>query len=391
MTFSNLQLILSPTLKLSPIMLSILVNEREQIFPRPGQLDLSAEQHKRPSQLSLFSSTGNSDLSLSYPTAGPPTIPMPEDLVSRPPPTISLRPSVGPGLRQNSYSGTDHTLWGAKLSSGQPLNYRASWHMVEFPKVEEYLKCDDGEFTSTPIAKKFLHQRTASASNLFDRSRASSNASSISPGNGSPLLQRTPTMTGRSSPSPFFSAGAPPAGLGFMSAQTRKRGSAASMQSTSPTEGSSMAIPEKGKSGWRSHRRVSSQSSLDRTTVSSPTDSEGLRDNQNQDEEEELSSSDTNTSVASSVSSTATPKDSFEIDRVSGMDVKRTTITAETYDQGASGYTEQQKQKQKKKRGSMMLLSMLDIDIANTSERDNTEYGGNSKVVPSLMLDLDTA
>jgi hypothetical protein len=73
------------------------------------------------------------------------------------------------------------------------------------------------------------------------------------------------------------------------------------------------------------------------------------------DEEEELSSSDTNTSICSSVSSTATPVDSVDLDHSGdSFDTRRRTITAETY--GLSARSAEMK----KKRGSVMLLNLSD-------------------------------
>ena len=356
MTFSNLQVVLSPTLRLSPVMLSLLVNEREHIFPSQKRTNLSLDAPRRPSQPNLISSEASRDRSLSVPIEGSPTLPISSEWCRSSPTSDLLRFEASTQLAppSNVHSVDTSPLLQSERSRDTPLNYRASLYMVDFPRSAIIAHDDNGEYTSTPIAKKFLQERTASASYLLERCRTSSTASSISPGTSPQLLQRTLTMPGRNSPSPFFSAGAPLAGLGLI-----KRGSTASTHSVNSGSGDAGAIPTV-RMHRRSHRRLSSQSSAARSTLSFPVEPDGPKDKHSQEEEEELSSSDTNTSITSSIFSTATPKDSFDLDHSGIHGDRRATITPETYGSGMAC------DDRKKNRGSMVLLTALDATAADS-------------------------
>lgn len=439
MTFANLRLILSPTLRLSPVMLSLLVNEREQIFPKPGAFlptyrttSDNLNFNNSNLDLSLPATTGTSrvpavqpKLTLSLPGEDglPPIPPSKSPIVrhgqgissssSSTPPTVSLRtPFSSADSNWTSFSSpAQSSLTSGQASTNRKPNAsnagcRASWHVIDLPTPASSLNdnrkdssestssdavehgLNGGEYTATPIAKKFLNQR-ASLSNLLD-SKDLKTASPSSPApseagsrrsvssNGSNVLARTPTLSGRS-PSPFFSSGAPPAALGFMATHSRKRSSASSFSSIVSNSGGAGAI-------WRT-RKVSPQHDQS-PKIQQQKDRE--EDQEEKEEEEELSHSDTNTSICSSASSAKTPKDQYDLsdsDKVDGtvqiaisrMDnaeeegndafesnasldtSRRATITAESFGQtfarkGQGRYANSDEMK--RKRGSVMILNM---------------------------------
>lgn len=447
MTFSNLRLILSPTLRLSPVMLSLLVNEREQVFPKPGTFlasyrDAAQSIHLNNSTLDLSlplqsvreTPTIQPKLTLSLPGEDglPPIPPSKSPIVrygqgsssSSTPPTVNLRtPFASIDSNWTSFSspassGQNTSSTGNRLSNGSIPGYRASWHVVDLPLAGSGGRKDSGESTrsgleidsdghiATPIAKKFLHQRAASSSNLLDRggekgaspaspapSEAGSRRSVSSNGTsgGSNVLARTPTLTGRS-PSPFFSSGAPPAALGFMATHSRKRSSASSFSSIVSNSAGAGGIGMDGTRTalWRA-RKVSPSSQLEAAAsikINQVKNEENNTSNA-QDEEEELSNSDTNTSICSSASSAKTPKDQHDttdIDTAQAVriansnersaledeelgdstsntlsDSRRATITAESFGQsfarkgqGKNANSEEMR----RKRGSVMLMNM---------------------------------
>lgn len=399
MTFSNLRLILSPTLRLSPVMLSLLVNERDQVFPPPGSF-LPSHQDEIALQTIQFN-TSNLDLSLPRMSSQQPklTLLLPgED--GLPP----IPPSKSPIARPGASSSSPPLSVGARRSNAATPGYRASWHVVDLPVAgspssgrkggkdgrdsEDDADSSAGGYINTPIARKFLNQRS-SVGNLLEKAGSSSPAPSESSrrsvssnGTGSNILTRTPTLTGRS-PSPFFSSGAPPAALGFMAGHSRKRSSASSFSSIV-----SNSLGADGRPLWRS-RKVSPQHEANAQAINkaSPRVSS---DNQ-QDEEEELSHSDTNTSICSSASSAKTPKDQHDLplngnDEVviaagdtrdsseadeegdslgATMDSRRATITAESFSQSFARRGQGKNansDEMKRKRGSVMILNMPAFD-----------------------------
>lgn len=351
MTFANLRLILSPTLRLSPVMLTLLVNEREQIFPKPGSLG-----HNR-------SETTNDGFSLDFSRNEPKlklTIPDFDDLMlphlpEKPTQTsvANRAPYSNAGSNRSTLSiGGDGATVAGKRSLGSLDIYRASWHVVDLPQSRESETDDEAlapAICGTPIARKFIHQRTASAADLFERASSTSPASltsSVRMSNSSPI-QRTPTFngfSGRSSPSPFFSSGSSPSGL---SGHARKRSSASSI-------GSLQASMQDGTAEWRA-RRISSMRTQAATIITVAAVKSAL-----QDEEEELSSSDTSTSL-SSVDSAATPTDAHDIqvgkpddDETDDLACRRRTVTAESFG----------RDEVKRKRGSMMPMNLPTESIA---------------------------
>lgn len=443
MTFSNLRLILSPTLRLSPVMLSLLVNEREHIFPKPGTF-LAAHQsgnkfegiqfNESKLDLSLPSSntsttsrvaTAQPKLTLSLPGEnGLPPIPPSKSPIARygqggvsssSPPTIDLRtPFSSSDSDWTSFSSPGQSSSSEQTSSSRKLNgsampgYRASWHVVDLPtpaanstgnrKDSSESTDSDGGTAATPIAKKFLNQRL-SLSNLLDNKERGTSPSSPAASeagsrrsissNGSNMLTRIPTLTGRS-PSPFFSSGAPPAALGFMATHSRKRSSASSFSSVvSNSVGPGGTTGPAGGSIWRSRKVSPQHDQSPKILQQSPKINDKEDDKNAQYEEEELSNSDTNTSICSSTSSAKTPSDqhdlpsdsasrdetvhiagtSVEDEEESGdllsnitVDSRRATITAESFGQESFARTGKGKnannEEMRSKRGSVMITNM---------------------------------
>lgn len=422
MTFSNLRLILSPTLRLSPVMLSLLVNEREQVFPKPGTF-LAAYRDSGAALQSMNFNSSNLDLSLPLLPAmrreqpkltlslpgedGSPPIPPSKSPIVRQgassstPPTVNFRTAFSSNDSSwTSFSSPVSGQSSARRSNGSIPGYRASWHVVDLPptgvsggrKISSESRDSDDEdgHSNTPIARKFLNQRN-SVGNLLEKAGSASPAPSESSrrsvssnGTGSNVLARTPTLTGRS-PSPFFSSGAPPAALGFMAGHSRKRSSASSFSSIV-----SNSIGADGRPLWRS-RKVSPQHDAASSVVTKGASGSIDGHNQHQDEEEELSNSDTNTSICSSASSAKTPSDQHDLplnhddeiiiagsdanntndeaeegDSVGPtLDSRRATITAESFGQsfarrgqGKNANSEEMR----RKRGSVMISNMPKFD-----------------------------
>lgn len=437
MTFANLRLILSPTLRLSPVMLSLLVNEREQVFPKPGTFlsmyrsgfenlhfnDSNLDLSLAPSGASRVPSV-QPKLTLSLPGEdGLPPIPPSKSPILRygqgislasssTPPTVNLRTPVSSSdsdwtsfssSGRSSSSSTGQAGIQRRSNNSNP-GYRASWHVVDLPipassthdnRKDSSESTDSdaveqgrvrGEYIATPIAKKFLNQRASLSNLLENKEKKTASPSSPAPSetgsrrsvssNGSNMLARTPTLSGRS-PSPFFSSGAPPAALGFVASHSRKRSSASSFSSIVSNSAGNGPI-------WRT-RKVSPQHDQS-AKIQQQKDGE----EQEKEEEEELSHSDTNTSICSSASSAKTPKDQYDLsdsdkpDAIihiagsrtdndeesdtfgsaadAGLDTsRRATITAESFGQsfarkgqGKNANSEEMK----RKRGSVMILNM---------------------------------
>ena len=352
MTLNNLRLILSPTLRLSPVMLSILVNERESIFPKPGQLQ-HARSGSTVSGLSIDFTRTEPKLKLSIP-----------GLEELPPlPEKQRVPNLPPRVPYSSADSSRSALSGenvtGKRSTGSLNSYRASWHVVDLPQPRKSETDDESAapISATPIARKFLHQRNASASDLLDRASSTSPASivgSAKPANSSPL-QRTPTFSGfggRSSP--FFSSGNSPIGG---TSHARKRSSVSSIGSLQTTLQDTTAE-------WRT-RRLSSIRTQAATITTVSAAKTAL-----QDEEEELSHSDTSASL-SSVDSAATPTDPHDIDVAKEEDAeeddfasRRRTVTADSFG----------RDEMKRKRGSMMLMNLPSEMLQGGWAAENDDY-----------------
>jgi hypothetical protein len=392
-------------------MLSVLVKERDLIFPKPGQLGsteigrLSFDfqtiitEDRQPLSLSLPGSTRTGDGNLpalpSRPgtTAGSaPALPPKTSLGSELLPTQQLRaPYSSFESGWSTVSGVSH-----KTSHGSlHQNYRASWHVVDLPSTHSGpRKSTDTDtdsdaqdaHTATPIARKFLHQRTASASNLLERASSTPPQLTIS----TATVRTTPPgssglSAGSRGTSPFFSSAAAAA---QQAAQARKRSSVSSLQSLQDAASARTPIAESTRPSWKMVRKTSSQP---RTPQLPHSQQQQAQAQPTPDDEEELSSSDS----FSSASSAATPKDSHDVD-FDGLDTRRTTITAESYanlvgsGNGArgteAGWASQSvaaptptavprnglrvpmSDETKKKRGSMMLMNLP--DMSNWDESD---------------------
>ncbi|KAM0756250.1 hypothetical protein T439DRAFT_320948 [Meredithblackwellia eburnea MCA 4105] len=152
MTLSNLRLILSPTLRLSPVMLAILVEDREILFSKPND---SARLREASIDQNTFSShsptlsTGGADRSptLAY---SPKVSPQGSPLLNPPSPRLLpgyISSETGLGISTGTGSSSNVSL--------------GSWHVVDSPTGSSFTPTSSGP-ARTPIADRFA---SSSASN----------------------------------------------------------------------------------------------------------------------------------------------------------------------------------------------------------------------------------
>ena len=363
MTLSNFQLILTASLRMSMSMLGMLVTERDNIFPKPGELDIPSPspnpanltsgpfysspetilplsiQSSQPKTSNAFGRPGQKrslsmlpTLSLNLPNGRLDMNTTTESPTGKTSPTATLKPSpIYPaGL------GVDSTGKRAPTASSNP--YRASWHVVDLPprKSDDTSSSSDADndhlsssaaVAGTPIAAKFLHRRSGSMGNLIASTGRPASKSSSGSGSGSAgsestqhitsstdnsdtisIMERTPTWR-RDSPSPFFSSGAPVAALSQEKLGHKKRSSINSIRSLS---GSMTSQPRRSSGNGddtptterdsppSSHPPDFRRSSGSFTQSASPHAFVLDVRHSAPEEEEELSSSDASTSVCSS-------------------------------------------------------------------------------------------
>lgn len=406
MDLRNFQLILSPTLRISPNVLHSLVTARALVFPEAGELNIEAL--CKPLEHALPLPTGDKpSLALNLPSERLDGL---SQLTSRA--RSGSGGSVGEGAgkksRRSSWrfslaaspagdSPTDtvksslHDHVARKRSSVSLLSHTKSWHVIDLPvsarpsqdsqsSAEDALyhkkagttdtseSAGDGlSLASTPIAAMFLKRSLPDSQPsppiVQDVLEHAQNRSSAESGVG--VMQRTPmTRSGRDSPSPFFGSGAPvtavAAPLGSVSASLghRKRNSSISLRSFSSSHANTRGGDATPTSGHLINGKASSVS----------PESRHIRESS--EEEEELSNSETSMSVSSSASecdgtsSTETPIDGSDNDEPGlsygslssfpTLEERRTTITPDTF-RGLS-VVEPAALKARTKRGSMMLL-----------------------------------
>jgi hypothetical protein len=360
-------------------MLSLLVNEREQVFPKAGHFAALAQQ----TGMINFSNTGALDLSLPASTGASQSEGKARSAALQPQMTLSLPgeqdglppvpPSKSPIIRYGASSSTPpsvglrvplstlDTNWtslssstgaaspasaGARKSNGSIPGYRASWHVVDLPNTSfmddtntsggsrtsgngtQKNSMDGGDtsdegHSNTPIARKFLHQRASIGS----------------------LLERSIVLPGQSSPSPSVSSRrSVSSGASIQNGGSGVLTRTPTLTGRSPSPFFSSGAPPAALGFIATHSRKRSSASSFSSIVSnsaagglnsasaisenarapwkprkpSPAQHENVRQvmKQQQDEEEELSNSDTNTSICSSTSSAQTPKDQDDIDQV---------------------------------------------------------------------------